>query len=339
MESMTPPRLEDLPALVAALGAGDAAVTEAAARALSHFNLLPCKLAEAGGIAPLVEVVRLGSEGAKYYAAKALRNLSDNDDTAVAIAEAGAIAPLVELLSLGSEGAKAHAAGALRNLSYNDANKVAIAEAGAIAPLIELLRSDSDDTKEDAAGALRNLADNDANAAAIAAAGGVSPLEQLARQLPLYIQGDAAQRWASEALERVRAAVEAQAAAQQERQAAATRVAAAAEAAARSERWKAERVQAGVDEHMPEPPKRHVCSLTHEAMIDPVVDALGNTYERSAIERWLRGHNTSPLTGAVLPHKELTPNIVLKSIIQEWEEEAHENCMAMAQAPGAAQAG
>ena len=96
---------------------------------------------------------------------------------------------------------------------------------------------------------------------------------------------------------------------------------AAAEAAARSERWKAERVQAGVDEHMPERPKRHVCSLTHEAMIDPVIDALGNTYERAAIERWLRGHNTSPLTGAVLPHKELTPNIVLKSIIQEWEEE------------------
>ena len=64
-------------------------------------------------------------------------------------------------------------------------------------------------------------------------------------------------------------------------------------------------------------------------MIDPVIDALGNTYERAAIERWLRGHNTSPLTGAVLPHKELTPNIVLKSIIQEWEEEAHEECMAM----------
>ena len=62
------------PQLVAALGAGDAAVTEAAARALSHFNLLPCKLAEAGGIAPLVEVVRLGSEGAKEHAARALRS-------------------------------------------------------------------------------------------------------------------------------------------------------------------------------------------------------------------------------------------------------------------------
>ena len=29
-----------------------------------------------------------------------------------------------------------------------------------------------------------------------------------------------------------------------------------------------------------------------------------------------------------LPHKELVPNKVLKSIIQEWEEEKHKECMA-----------
>ena len=329
MESMTPPRLEDLPALVAALSAGDAAATEAAA-ALSPPYLWTREIVEAGGIAPLIELLHVGSEGAKEHATGALWNLAYNDDTKAAVAEAGAIAPLVELLRSGREGAQENAAAALmnlsvnQNLSVNDAYAAAIAEAGGIAPLIELLCSGSDDAKEDAVGALRNLANNDAYAVEIAAAGGIAPLEQ-------YV-GDA-QEDAVEALEKVRAAVEAQAAAQQERQAAAARVAAAAEAAARSERWKAERVQAGVDEHMPEPPKRHVCSLTHEAMIDPVIDALGNTYERAAIERWLRGHNTSPLTGAVLPHKELTPNIVLKSIIQEWEEEAHEECMAMAQAP------
>ena len=81
---------------------------------------------------------------------------------------------------------------------------------------------------------------------------------------------------------------------------------------------------------MPEPPARYACSLTHEAMIDPVTDALGNTYERAAIKQWLQSHNTSPLTGATLPDKRLTPVNVLKSIIQEWEEEAHEECMAMA---------
>ena len=317
-EAMAAPRLEDLPALVAALGAGDAAATEAAA-ALSPPYLWTREIVEAGGIAPLIELLHVGSEGAKEHAAGALWNLAYNDDTKAAVAEAGAIAPLVELLRSGREGAQENAAAALmnlsvnQNLSVNDAYAAAIAEAGGIAPLIELLCSGSDDAKEDAVGALRNLANNDANAAAIAAAGGIAPLEQ-------YV-GDA-QEDAVEALEKVRAAVEAQAAA--------ARVVAAAEAAARSERWKAERVQAGVDEHMPERPKRHVCPIAHEAMIDPVIDAVGNTYERAAIERWLRGHNTSPLTGAVLPHKELTPNIVLKSIIQEWEEEAHEECMAMA---------
>ena len=216
--------------------------------------------------------------------------------------EAGAIAPLVELVRRGSEGAQENAAAALMNLSINDAN--AVAEAGAIAPLVELLRSGSDDAKEDAVGALRYLANNDATAAAIAAAGAIASFEQLARDG----KGDA-QRWASEALERVRAA--------------------------RSERWKAERERAGVDDLMPERPKPHVCPITHEAMIDPVIDALGNTYGRVAIERWLRGHSTSPLTGAELPHKEVGPNKVLKSIIQEWEEEKHKECMAAA----AAQAG
>ena len=159
-------------------------------------------------------------------------------------------------------------------------------------------------------GALWNLSFNDANAAAIAAAGGVAPLEQLARD------GEGtAKAWASGALAKVRAASGVR-----------------QEATARRERRKAERVEAGVDEHMPEPPARYTCSITAtgEAMVDPVTDALGNTYERAAIEQWLQGHNTSPLTGATLPDKRLTPNNVLKSIIQEWEEEEHTKCMAMA---------
>ena len=247
---MAAPRL---PALVAALGASDAVMTEAAARALAK--------------------------------------LAFNEATEVAIAKAGGIAPLVEVVRLGRDSAKKAAVVALRSLSIKDANKVAIAEAGAIAPLIELLRGSSASVKEDAAGALRNLANNDANAAEIAAGGGIAPLEQLVCDG----EGDA-QRWASEALERVRAAVEAQAAAPQER-------------------------QAGVDEHMPDPPEDYACPITHEAMIDPVTDALGNTYERAAIEQWLQSHNTSPLTGATLPDndKRLVPNNVLKSIIQEWE--------------------
>ena len=94
-------------------------------------------------------------------------------------------------------------------------------------------------------------------------------------------------------------------------------------------------MQARVNQHMPEPPKDYACPITHEAMIDPVADALGNTYERAAIQRWLRDHNTSPLTGAVLPHKDLVPNHALWSTIENWEKTAHEECMAKAAAAAA----
>lgn len=58
------------------------------------------------------------------------------------------------------------------------------------------------------------------------------------------------------------------------------------------------------------------CPITHEKMKDPVVAADGHTYERTAIERWLRYRDTSPLTNAVLSHKNLTPNLLIKSLIE-----------------------
>ena len=101
MDSMAAPRLEDLPALVAALGAGDAAVTEAAARALSKFagenNANRVAIAQAGAITPLIKLVRLGSDGAKKVAVVALLNLANNDANAAAIAAAGGLAPLEQL--------------------------------------------------------------------------------------------------------------------------------------------------------------------------------------------------------------------------------------------------
>ena len=78
-------------------------------------------------------------------------------------------------------------------------------------------------------------------------------------------------------------------------------------------------------------PDSFLCPITSELMADPVTTADGFTYEREAINEWFNsGHNTSPLTGATLPDKRLTPVNVLKSIIQEWEEEEHEKCMAKA---------
>ncbi len=69
---------------------------------------------------------------------------------------------------------------------------------------------------------------------------------------------------------------------------------------------------------LPEPlPNMPACPITGEPMRDPVVAADGHTYERSAIYRWLQTSDKSPLTGSVLVHKELVPNYVLLSSLQE----------------------
>jgi U-box domain len=64
-------------------------------------------------------------------------------------------------------------------------------------------------------------------------------------------------------------------------------------------------------------PNMPSCPITQEPMRDPVVAADGHTYERSAIVRWLQSSDKSPLTGSVLPHKNLVPNYMLLSSLQE----------------------
>ena len=100
-----------------------------------------------------------------------------------------------------------------------------------------------------------------------------------------------------------------------------------------SEKWKAERVAAGVDHLMPkERPSEHLCPIGFDVMADPVTAGDRMTYERAAIETWLQENDRSPSTGAELPHTILNPNQALKSIIRGWEEEEHKKCMAMAKA-------
>ena len=103
-----------------------------------------------------------------------------------------------------------------------------------------------------------------------------------------------------------------------------------------SEKWKAERVKAGVDHLMlKERPSEHLCPIGYDVMVDPVTAGDGMTYERASIETWLQENDTSPSTGAELPHTTLVPNQVLKSIIRDWEEQEHKKCMAMAAAQAA----
>ncbi|CUG09811.1 Hypothetical protein, putative, partial [Bodo saltans] len=66
-------------------------------------------------------------------------------------------------------------------------------------------------------------------------------------------------------------------------------------------------------------PPELFCSITQCIMDDPVMTSDGNTYQRSAIEKWIYdGNITSPLTGLGLCDLELRPNLALRSMISNW---------------------
>jgi hypothetical protein len=69
---------------------------------------------------------------------------------------------------------------------------------------------------------------------------------------------------------------------------------------------------------MAEPSNTFICPITQELMVDPVIDPDGNSYERKAIEGWLRQNNTSPITRAPLAITDLRPNRALKQAIDEY---------------------
>ncbi len=81
-----------------------------------------------------------------------------------------------------------------------------------------------------------------------------------------------------------------------------------------------------------EVPPFFTCPITQDVFCDPVVTADGHTFERHAIEEWLRAHNTSPLTGERLAHSGLTPNVMARCLIHEWIEKTPQLRLALARA-------
>jgi ankyrin repeat protein len=55
-------------------------------------------------------------------------------------------------------------------------------------------------------------------------------------------------------------------------------------------------------------PNNYLCPINFQIMSDPVVAEDGHTYEREAIEKWLKTNDTSPLSNDKLNHKNLTAN-------------------------------
>ena len=67
-----------------------------------------------------------------------------------------------------------------------------------------------------------------------------------------------------------------------------------------------------------QPPQEFVCPITHELMESPVVAQDGFTYEKDAIEDWMRHKKTSPKTNAPIDAV-FVPNFNIKTLINEWK--------------------
>ena len=69
-----------------------------------------------------------------------------------------------------------------------------------------------------------------------------------------------------------------------------------------------------------EPPRELLCPITLELMQDPVVNSLGNTYERSALERAWNSQRVlcDPSTNSRMPNTRLVPNQTVRRMVVDW---------------------
>ena len=58
-----------------------------------------------------------------------------------------------------------------------------------------------------------------------------------------------------------------------------------------------------------------MCSITHEIFKDPVLASEGNTYERWAINNWIKTYKKSPPTNEILDNNILNNNIAVRQML------------------------
>lgn len=69
-------------------------------------------------------------------------------------------------------------------------------------------------------------------------------------------------------------------------------------------------------------PSHFRCPLSLDLMLDPVIVASGQTYERSSIQKWLDiGLRMCPKTRQYLSHTNVIPNYTVKALIANWFQE------------------
>lgn len=77
------------------------------------------------------------------------------------------------------------------------------------------------------------------------------------------------------------------------------------------------------------------CPLSLELMLDPVIVASGQTYDRTSIQRWFDlGFTICPNTQQTLTHTNLIPNYTVKSMIENWcKEKDYSKCTNLVSVP------
>lgn len=65
-------------------------------------------------------------------------------------------------------------------------------------------------------------------------------------------------------------------------------------------------------------PEEFFCPITLEVMVDPVSDNEGHTYERAAIEDWIKLGKPSPLSNKPLKLDDLRPNYLARNAISRF---------------------
>jgi hypothetical protein len=137
------------------------------------------RIAAAGGIPPLVALLRDGNDGQKRHAVGALKNLAANDRNKELIVAAGGIPDLIALARDGNKMQQRNAVGALSALASTDVNRALIASTGGISVLVDAMRDGDEALKEKAANALCNISRNKDTKVRMVAAGVVPMLSAL----------------------------------------------------------------------------------------------------------------------------------------------------------------
>jgi hypothetical protein len=68
-------------------------------------------------------------------------------------------------------------------------------------------------------------------------------------------------------------------------------------------------------------PEAYYCPITFHLIHDPVIDPEGNTYERVAIENWIRANSNSPITRTIMSLTQLYPNHAIHQLLAEEKQQ------------------